>query len=346
MATLYHDSDADLTVLRGESIAVLGYGNLGRSIALNLRDSGLSVLIGSVGNTSAARAIDEGFQVVSLREVARVSTILWVLLPDETMAEIYAADISPMLKQGAMLVFASGHSLTFGFIDPPPFVDTALIAPLATGSAVRAQYASGHGFRSLVGMEHDASGQCLAKALALAWAIGGLQVGALETTIRDETEVDAFVQQTILPIVHQALYTAADLLVAQGYPPELVFSELYLSGELSHALAAVAESGLAHMLRIGALTGQFGAILRLERFSDPRLRGQMEATLGEIRSGKFAREWAAEHAGDYPRLQTLRQRHAALPLWKSEQHALHIWQTPAPGTPSGIPTVAEITSDD
>ncbi len=168
----------------------------------------------------------------------------------------------------------------------------------------------------------------------MSWAIGALRVGALETTFRQEAELDLFVQQAVLPGLSHLLITAAELLIGAGYPPEAALLDLYLGGDLGYLLNAAAESGFSQTLRLGSLTGQYGALSRLERFSDPRLRRNMETVLSEIRASKFAQDWAAEYSAGYARLNLLKERYEALPLWDQEKQALRTWQTiPPPPVP-------------
>jgi len=308
-------------------IGVLGYGSLGRPVALNLRDSGLKVIIGSLADGYAAQAQADGFEVTTLTEAARRADIVWLLVPDEAMAEVYVQHVSPTLKPGKALVFASGYSVTFGFVEAPPFVDAVLIAPRTVGAAVREHYLSGRGYRSMIAVEQDATGHAWKTGLALAGAIGALRIGALETTFRQEAELDLFVQQAVLPVLQYLLLTTADLLIQNGYPPEAALLDLYLSGELGYALGTAAESGVGGMMSLHALTGQYGMLSRIDRFADPKLRRQLEIVLDDIRSGKFAQEWAAEYAAGYPRLQSLKQRRDLLELGQQEQQAFRQWQT-------------------
>jgi ketol-acid reductoisomerase len=327
MAAIYRENDVDPMALVDRRIAVLGYGSLGRPIALNLRDSGLKVAVGSLADDYAAQAQADGFEVTTLSEAARRSDVVWLLVPDEAIAEVYVQHVSPSLKPGKALVFASGYCVTFGFVEAPSFVDTLLIAPRTVGAAVREHYLSGRGYRSMIAVGQDGTGYAWKTGLALAGAIGALRIGALETTFQQETELDLFVQQAVLPALHYLLLTAADLLIRDGYPPEAALLDLYLSGELGYALSVAAESGVGGMLALNALTGQYGTLSRIDRFADPKLRRQMEIVLEDIRSGKFAQEWAAEYAAGYPRLQSLKQRRESLPLWQQEQAAFRQWQT-------------------
>ncbi len=324
MTVLYRDGDADLSVLAERRIAMIGYGNLGRPIALNLRDSGFRVLIGNVADEYASAASATGFEVVSVPEAARRAEILLLMLPDEVMAEVYVAAVSPTLKPGDTLVFTSGYNISFGFIEPPPFVDTVLIAPRTIGAGVRDGYQNGHGFLSFVAVEQDVTGRAWPTTLALAKAIGALRLGALELTFKQEAELDLFMQAGFLPALHNLLLTTANLLIDEGYPPEAALLDLYLSGEVSYTLNKAAESGFMDTLRMHTLMGQYGMLSRAERFAEPKLRRQMEITLNEIRDGKFASEWTAEYASGYPRLDALRRKRDTLALWVLEQQAIRM----------------------
>ncbi|HVO70561.1 MAG TPA: ketol-acid reductoisomerase [Aggregatilineaceae bacterium] len=322
MTAFFRESDANLNALKGRRIAVFGYGNLGCPVALNMRDSGLPVIVGNVSDRYADKAQADGFDVMGLTEAARLSDIKLLLLPDEVMPEEYLKFISPSLKQGDTLVFASGYNIAFGFIEPPPFVDVVMIAPRTIGAGVREMYLSGQGFLSFIAVAQDATGKAWDQLLALALAIGALRSGALEITFRQEAEIDLFIQQALLPALHNLMYAAADLLIKEGYPPEAALLDLYVSGELGYSLTKAAEMGLMDTLRLSSLTSQYGLLSRAVRFQDPKLTRQMELTLEEIRSGKFAQEWAADYANGYPRLEALRSKHSKMMLWVLEQQAI------------------------
>ncbi len=330
MTIVYREQDANSAALDGLRLAVLGYGNLGRPMALNLRDSGLSVLIGNIDDDYANQAARDGFDVVDLAEAARTANVTLLMLPDEVMPEVYLASISPTLRPGDTLVFASGYNVTFGFIEPPPFVDVVLIAPRTIGPGVREGYLSGRGFVSFVAVGQDATGSAWDRLLALALAVGTLHAGALELTFRQEAELDLFVEQSFLPALHNLLLTSADMLIKEGYPPEAVLLDLYISGELSYTLNKAAELGMRDTLRMYPLTAQYGMLSRSERFQDPKLRRQLELALEDIRSGKFAQEWAAEYANGYPRLEALWRKQDTMALWDLEQQAIDLLRQPPP----------------
>lgn len=324
MTVLYTEAEADLGALEDRTLAVIGYDDLGRSIALNLRDSGLTPLIGEVNEVRAGQARADGFEPLYPADAASAADMKLLTIPDELLPEVYMAHISPGLKSGDMLVFTGGYCLTFGFIEPPPFVDAVMLAPRILGADLREQYLNGRGALSFVSVAQDSSGRAWDRLLALAKATGALRGGAVELTFQQQAELDLFVQQALLPALHQLMLTAADLLVREGYPPEAALLSLYISGELGDMINKAAQRGMMNTLRLYSLTGQYGMLSREERFQDARLRRQMEAILEEIRSGKFAKEWTAEYLNGYPRLDALRTRRSALSLWELERRAIDL----------------------
>jgi len=324
MTVMYGEQDADLGVIANRRIAVIGYGNLGRPVALNLRDSGLNITIALRRDESQAIAEGDGFATVSIEQAVQNCDILLLMLSDEVMAQTYLASISPHLRRGHTLIFASGYNLAFGFIEPPPFVDVGLIAPRTIGAVVRDRYLSGEGFYSFVAAGQDASGQVWPTILALALAMGSLRAGAFELTIEQEVELDLFVQQAVLPAVYQILTTAARVLLEVGYPPEAAMMDVYISGEFNDYVQRATDSGLMHALRLTSLTSQFGVFSRLERFKELKMERLMELTLEEIRSGAFAKEWAREYADGYPRLRKLLNQQEKMDLWELEQQTIEL----------------------
>ncbi len=328
MTVIYHEHDANPAVLHGSRIAILGYGHLGRSLALNMRDSGLRVLIGNIEDQYAVQARMDGFEVVSIGGAARSTDIKLLMLPDEAMPDVYMSDISPSLRPGDALVFGSGYNVAFGYIEPPPFVDVLMIAPRTMASGVREGYLARRGFLSFVAVAQDASGKAWDRLMALSLLVGTLRAGALELTFRQEAELDLFVQQAFFPALHTLLFAAADLLVKEGYPPDAALLDLYISGELSYTLQKAAEIGMMETLKQHSLTGQYGMLSRADRFQEPKLRRQMEIVLDEIRTGKFAQEWAAEFAKGYPRLEALHRKRNQMSLWELEQQVLALLRQP------------------
>ncbi|MDE2749748.1 MAG: NAD(P)-binding domain-containing protein [Chloroflexota bacterium] len=302
MATIYREADANLNVLSGKTVGIIGYGNLGRPVANNLRDSGVRLLVGLREDETREHAREDGFEPQDIEKVIPRCHILMLFLPDEVVPEVYLERISPFLQRGHLLVFASGYNIAFGFVEPPPFVDVGMIAPRTIGAAVRSRYLDGSGFYSFVGVGQDATGSTLETLLGLAKAMGSLGAGAIEISMEQESQLDLFVQQAILPAFHHVLSTAAEVLLELGYPPEAVMLDLVISGEFTDYLSRASQMGWLRALRLSSLTGQYGLFSRLSRFKELKLEGLMEATLDEIRQGDFAIEWSREYEQGYPRL--------------------------------------------
>lgn len=326
MTVIYHEVDGDIGVLRDKIVGIIGYGSLGRPVALNLQDSGVKLQVGVHNQERQAIALADGLPPLPIEQVVRNTDILMMLLPDEVMPKVYIEKVSPYLQKSHTLIFASGYNIAFGFIEPPPFVDVGVIAPRTFGDAVRERYLNGEGFYSCVAAGQDASGHLWETILALAKAMGSLRAGAVEVTIEQETELDLFMQQAILPAVHHILTTAANLLLARGYPAEAAMMDLYISGELNDYLSRAAIHGLLHALQSSSLTAQFGTLNRLERFNESKMARLMEITLDEIRNETFARDWAREYTSGYPRLQKLLRQQEKLDLWELEKQTIELLQ--------------------
>lgn len=322
MTIIYHDEHGDLAQLTGKQVGIVGYGNMGRPAALNLRDSGIRVIITDPSPDKQFLAAEEGFPVVDMAQLAKQVDIILPLVRDEAMPKIYLDTISPHLRRGHVLIFSSAYNITFGFIEPPSFVDVGLVSARTVGAAVRERFVSGEGYASFVAVAQDASRSAWPLVLAVARAMGALRGGAVEIRFEQEAELDLFMQQAILPVFHQAIITAAQLLMERGYSPEAVFTELYLSGETSDYLRQAALTGMTQALGLQSLTAQYGTLSRFDRFNDLKLERMMEITLDEIRSGRFAQEWAREYNADYPRLRALLRSRASLDLWELEQQTI------------------------
>jgi ketol-acid reductoisomerase len=330
---LYHEQDADLSVIADRQIAVIGYGNQGRAQALNLRDSGLHVVVGNQEDGYAEQARQEGFDVLPIAQAAAEGDVVLLLIPDEVMPAVFEEQLAPGLSEGMALVFASGYNVVFGFTTPPPGVDVVLVAPRMIGAGVRDLYVAGRGFPSFIGVAQDHTGQARGIALALAKGIGSARAGAVEVTFAQEAELDLFTEQCFGPAFGAVLTNAVDLLLEQGYPPAAVLLELYMSGEFSYTLGKIAEMGTIEQSQLHSRTSQYGSMSRGLRFRIPQLREKMREGLEEIRSGAFAREWAAEQAEGCPTLHMLRESARSLPLYRLEQElieALHDVPQPQP----------------
>jgi ketol-acid reductoisomerase len=321
---IFRERDGNLLHLQNSRVAVLGYGNLGRPVALNLRDSGVVVIVGNQQDQYADEARREGFEVFPIPEAVSRADIIYMAMPDEAMPGVYLRQIGPALKTGDLLLFASGYNIAFQYIEPPVFVDVGLIAPRTLASRLRQAYLSGEGYPTFISLHHRATEWATDRMLAMALAVGALRQGALETSFQQEVVLDLFWQQALLPALHGLLLTAAQILIKEGYPPEAVLSELYLSGELGEFFTQAARQGLVQTLESMSLTGQYGLLSRTERFQESKTQYHMEAILDSIRSGAFASEWSSEFTDGYPRLKRLRDKLEETAVWQQEQIALQV----------------------
>ena len=319
MATVYYDADASLEPLRDSTIAIAGYGNQGRSQALNLRDSGLTVIVGNLEDDYARQARADGFQPMPIAEASRKADVLLFLIPDEVQAEVYAREIAPHLQARDVLCFAHGYNVAFGHLLPAAEIDVVMVAPRMIGAGVRQRFVEGRGFPSLVGVHQDGSGQAKERMLAIARGIGSTRAGCLECSFRDEATLDLFTEQAFGPAMGAAMRAAIETLVEAGFPPEAVLLELYLSGELSYSLEKAAELGMLKQWELHSHTSQYGSMTRSARFADLDLKSRMAAILEEIRSGAFAREWQAEQAAGMPVFKMAKEmaKHYPLVEWEA-----------------------------
>jgi len=311
---IYHDKDADLRYLKGKTIAVIGYGNQGRAQALNLRDSGLEALVGTLKDPSWAQAEQDGMAVLSISEAASEGDILLLLIPDEVMPEAFTQEIVPQLKENKVIAFASGYNIAFGLIKPPPFVDVILLAPRMIGVGVRELYLNGQGFPSFIAVEQDHSGQAREILLALAKGIGSTKAGVIEVTFAQEAEIDLFTEQAVGPIMSAAIQTAIEVEIEAGYPPEAVLLELYMSGEMGIVFNQIVEKGFIRQMELHSRTSQYGTMTRRPLFATPELKTKMKDVLAKIRSGEFAREWTAEQQAGQPLFHELKRKALEHPL--------------------------------
>ncbi len=288
---IFWRDSADLATLGDCRVAVIGYGNQGRAQALNLRDSGVPVIIGNREDEYRKRAQADGFQVADIGSAAAQSNILLLLLPDEDLPEVYRREIAPFLQPGAALVYASGYNIAFGLVTVNPLVDQLLIAPRMIGVGVRERYLTGEGFYCLVGVHQDASGKAWERLLALTMAISGLHKPAIEVTFKQEAVLDLFNEQAFGPAFGQVLLNAIAVLVENGMPPEAALVEMYLSEEMAYTYQKMAQVGLVRQTLFHSQTSQYGAMSRGSRFLGMGLKKRMSRIYAEIESGSFAREW-------------------------------------------------------
>ncbi len=311
---VYYEQDADLSILSDKVIAVIGYGSQGHAHALNLRDSGLNVIVGlKPGGPSWERAEKDGFKPLLPKEACEKADIIMILVPDQTQPVLYKECIEPVLKPGKMLLFAHGFNIHFGQIVPPPDIDVAMVAPKGPGHLVRREFERGAGVPCLVAVHQDATGSALPKALAYAKGIGGTRAGVIETTFKEETETDLFGEQVVLCGGVSALIKAGfETLVEAGYQPEIAYFECL--HELKLIVDLIYEGGLSFMRYSISDTAEYGDLTRGPRIIDERVKAEMKKILHEIQTGQFAREWILENQAGRPVLNALRKREAEHPI--------------------------------
>jgi ketol-acid reductoisomerase len=312
VAEMYYDDDADLSVIAGRQVAVLGYGSQGHAHALSLRDSGVDVRVGLNENSkSRAKAEAEGLRVVTPAEAAAEADVIMILAPDTKQRHIYADDIAPHLEAGNAVFFGHGFNIRFGLIKPPADVDVAMVAPKGPGHLVRRQYIDGKGVPCLIAVEQNPSGTAKELALSYAAAIGGARAGVIETTFTEETETDLFGEQAVLCGGAAALVqTGFEVLTEAGYAPEIAYFECL--HELKLIVDLMYEGGIANERFSISDTAEYGDYTRGPRIITPATKDEMRKILGEIQDGSFAKEWVAEDEAGRPnfnRLQKEGQEH-------------------------------------
>lgn len=314
MAKMYYDTDANLDFLSGKKIAIIGYGSQGHAHALNLKDSGLEVMVGLYpGSPSWQKAEAEGLTVKNTADAAAAADFLMILLPDEVQRAIYTKDIAPNLKEGDVLAFAHGFNIHFAQVVPPPHVDVVMVAPKGPGHLVRRVFQQGQGVPSLFAVYQDASGQARDRAMAYARGIGGTRAGILETTFREETETDLFGEQVVLCGGLSALIKSGyETLVNAGYQPELAYFECL--HEVKLIVDLIVEGGLSTMRHSISNTAEYGDYTRGDRIITDETRAEMRKILSEIQSGQFAREFVLENQAGKPGFTAMRRREAEHPI--------------------------------
>jgi len=307
-AKVYYDDDADLSLLKGKTIAILGYGSQGHAQAQNLRDSGCTVVIGQrPGSKNYDLAVSHGFKPVSLAEATKQADLVNILLPDEVQGDAYRNDIKPNLKPGALLMCSHGFNLHFGQVIPPAGIDCALVAPKGPGHLVRSEYEKGGGVPSLIALSPGASDKSRQLALAYAKGIGGTRGGVIETTIAEETETDLFGEQVVLCGGVSALIKAAfETLVEAGYQPEMAYFECM--HEMKLIVDLFYQGGLNYMRYSVSNTAEFGDYTRGPRIVTEQTKAEMKKILSEIQTGQFAKEWLLENKANQPTFQAIKRR--------------------------------------
>ncbi|AZM79749.1 ketol-acid reductoisomerase [Streptomyces sp. KPB2] len=297
MAELFYDTDADLSIIQGRKVAVIGYGSQGHAHALSLRDSGVDVRVGlHEGSKSKAKAQEQGLRVVSVAEAAAEADVIMVLIPDPIQGDVYDKDIKDNLKDGDALFFGHGLNIRYGFIKPPAGVDVCMVAPKGPGHLVRRQYEEGRGVPCLVAVEQDATGRGLELALSYAKGIGGTRAGVIRTTFTEETETDLFGEQAVLAGGVTALVKAGfETLTEAGYQPEIAYFECL--HELKLIVDLMYEGGLEKMRWSISETAEWGDYVTGPRIITDATKAEMKKVLAEIQDGTFAKNWMDEYHG-------------------------------------------------
>ncbi len=313
-AKIYYDNDADLSYLKGKTIAILGYGSQGHAQAQNLRDSGCQVIVGQrAGSPNYDLARSHGFDPLPLAEATARADVVNILLPDEVQADLYRDEIRPHLQPGNLLMCSHGFNVHFGQVVPPPGVDVCLVAPKGPGHLVRSEFVRGGGVPCLIALSPGASQESKQIGLAYAKGIGGTRGGVIETTFAEETETDLFGEQVVLCGGVSALVKAAfDTLVEAGYQPEMAYFECL--HELKLIVDLFYQGGLSYMRYSVSNTAEFGDYTRGPRIITEQTRAEMKRILQEVQSGQFAREWILENKAGAPSFKAMRRREKDLPI--------------------------------
>jgi ketol-acid reductoisomerase len=309
---VYYDTDADLNLIKGKRVAVIGYGSQGFGHSNNLKDSGVGEVVVGLrqGSASAAKAESAGLKVMAPADAAAWADVVMVLVPDELQADLYQDHLKPNMKEGAALAFAHGFNIHFRLIEPRPDLDVFMIAPKGPGHLVRAEYERGAGVPCLVAIQQDASGGALDLGISYGCAIGGGRAGIIETTFKEETETDLFGEQVVLCGGMCALIQAGfDTLVDAGYAPEMAYFECL--HEVKLIVDLIYEGGLANMRYSISNTAEFGDYTRGPRVVTEETKAEMKRILADIQSGSFAREWVLENKANQVGFKAMRARQAA-----------------------------------
>ena len=310
MTQLFYDTDADLSLLNNKTIAIIGYGSQGHAHALNLKDSGLDVIVGLYkGSKSERKAINDGLKVFSVSQACEKADWIMILLPDEFQKDVYLKEIEPNLKEGKILSFAHGFNIRFGLIKPPSFVDVVMIAPKGPGHTVRWEYQNGQGVPALFAVEQNSSGQARSLAMAYAKGIGGTRAGILETNFKEETETDLFGEQAVLcGGLSELVKSGFETLVEAGYQPELAYFECL--HEVKLIVDLMVKGGLSQMRDSISNTAEYGDYVSGKRLINNDTKKEMQNILKDIQDGTFAKNFVEECEKNKPLMTKLREENS------------------------------------
>ena len=331
MAELFYDDDADLSVIQGRKVAVIGYGSQGHAHAQNLRDSGVDVRVGlREGSPSRAKAEEAGLRVVDVPTAVKEADVVVILAPDQVQRFLYADDVAPNLKEGAALVFGHGFNIRFGYITPPSNVDVIMVAPKGPGHLVRREYVDGRGVPAIVAVHQDATGGAWPLALSYAKAIGALRAAGIKTTFAEETETDLFGEQAVLcGGASQLVMYGFEVLTEAGYQPEVAYFECL--HELKLIVDLMIEGGIAKQRWSISDTAEYGDYVSGPRVIDPHVKENMKAVLADIQDGTFARRFIADQDAGAPEFKALRAKGETHPIEATgrELRKLFAWVKPS-----------------
>ncbi|MBP2413975.1 ketol-acid reductoisomerase [Arthrobacter stackebrandtii] len=314
MTDMFYDDDADLSIIQGRKVAIIGYGSQGHAHALNLRDSGVDVRVGlKAGSKSIAKAEAEGLRVLSVAEATAEADVIMILTPDQVQRFVYAEDIAPNLKAGDALFFGHGFNIRFGYITPPADVDVALVAPKAPGHTVRREFEAGRGIPDLIAVEQDFTGNATALALSYAKGIGGTRAGVIETTFTEETETDLFGEQAVLcGGASQLIQYGFETLTEAGYKPEIAYFEVL--HELKLIVDLMWEGGIAKQRWSVSDTAEYGDYVSGPRVITPEVKENMKAVLADVQNGNFAKRFIEDQDAGAPEFLALRKKGEEHPI--------------------------------